>query len=207
MSEWRVVHNFPDYAVSDLGEVKRINAGPTRKAGTTLRLDRHRSGHLYVRLYNGSARPVKRGVHQLVCEAWHGPKPDHCRDVRHLDGAAANNTPANLCWGTQKDNAEDRVKHGVQVKGETNKGGGKLTEVQAIAIKSAHTDLSHAAVARDIRHHRCDGRIHTQRPRLEAYLGAVVTIGHVRGVQQPHRIPALVHDQRAVASGAGKGAG
>ncbi len=43
-------------------------------------------------------------VHQAVCEAFHGPKPFPKAVVIHLDEDALNNRPANLKWGTQKEN-------------------------------------------------------------------------------------------------------
>lgn len=43
-------------------------------------------------------------VHQLVCEAFHGPKPFPGAVVIHLDENALNNRPENLKWGTQKEN-------------------------------------------------------------------------------------------------------
>lgn len=45
-----------------------------------------------------------RKVHQLVCEAFHGPKPFDGAVVIHLDENALNNRPENLKWGTQKEN-------------------------------------------------------------------------------------------------------
>jgi len=50
-------------------------------------------------------------VHGLVCRAFHGPKP-RGKQVRHLDGVRANNRPENLQWGTAKENADDRRRHG-----------------------------------------------------------------------------------------------
>ena len=53
------------------------------------------------------AKPSKsrpRKVHQLVCEAFHGPKPFLDAVVIHLDEDAHNNRPENLKWGTQKEN-------------------------------------------------------------------------------------------------------
>lgn len=43
-------------------------------------------------------------VHQLVCEAFNGPRPFPGAVVMHLDENAANNRSANLSWGTQKEN-------------------------------------------------------------------------------------------------------
>lgn len=49
-------------------------------------------------------RQSPRKVHQLVCEAFHGPKPFDGAVVMHLDENALNNRPENLKWGTQKEN-------------------------------------------------------------------------------------------------------
>lgn len=43
-------------------------------------------------------------VHQLVCEAFNGPKPFENAVVMHVDENAANNRACNLQWGTQKQN-------------------------------------------------------------------------------------------------------
>lgn len=43
-------------------------------------------------------------VHQLVCEAFHGPKPSESSVCMHVDENAANNAPENLKWGSQKEN-------------------------------------------------------------------------------------------------------
>lgn len=50
----------------------------------------------------GRQRPRK--VHQLVCEAFHGPKPFPEAVVLHDDEDGHNNKPGNLSWGSQKEN-------------------------------------------------------------------------------------------------------
>lgn len=49
-------------------------------------------------------RQKPRKVHQLVCEAFHGPKPFPEAVVIHRDEDGHNNEPGNLKWGTQKEN-------------------------------------------------------------------------------------------------------
>ena len=68
------------------------------------------SGHIrvYLRLPGG---PRGRYVHQLVMEAFVGPRPAGM-DTRHLDGNPANNALANLAYGTPSENARDRRRHG-----------------------------------------------------------------------------------------------
>lgn len=43
-------------------------------------------------------------VHQLVCEAFYGPKPFEDAVVMHIDDNPLNNHKDNLKWGTQKEN-------------------------------------------------------------------------------------------------------
>ena len=68
--------------------------GSKRKACATAK-------HAYRGFYH-AGRNFK--VHQLVCEAFHGPKPFARAVVIHLDENALNNRPENLKWGTQKEN-------------------------------------------------------------------------------------------------------
>jgi len=59
---------------------------------------------IMVRRDDAPSRQAPRKVHQLVCEAFHGPKPFPDAVVLHLDEDAHNNRPENLKWGTQKEN-------------------------------------------------------------------------------------------------------
>ena len=83
------------------------------------------NGYQCVRLCrDGDAETV--GVHQIVCEAFHGPRPDgHC--VAHSDGTRDNNTYTNLRWATYSENCMDRHRHGTAPVGEQNNAS-KLTE-------------------------------------------------------------------------------
>lgn len=54
----------------------------------------------FIAVYKGKTYKV----HQLVCEAFNGPKPFPGAVVMHLDENAANNRPDNLAWGTQSEN-------------------------------------------------------------------------------------------------------
>ncbi|MFS2027687.1 HNH endonuclease signature motif containing protein [Massilia sp. CT11-137] len=57
-------------------------------------------------------RMKKALVHVMVCRAFHGPKPSDAHQVRHLNGIRSNCRADNLAWGTPKENAEDRERHG-----------------------------------------------------------------------------------------------
>ncbi len=73
----------------------------------------HPNSHGYMRVKVRVAGKMKAAlVHKLVCVAFHGPKPTHHHEVCHIDGDKTNNSPTNLVWGTRKDNANDRKRHG-----------------------------------------------------------------------------------------------
>lgn len=74
-------------------------------------------------------------VHRLVAWAFCGAPPSSKSVVRHLDGNPKNNHTANLAWGTQVENWEDRIKHGRARNGSQHPDA-KLTEAQVIQIRS-----------------------------------------------------------------------
>lgn len=67
-------------------------------------------GYLTVRVFVGSMG-ITKAVHPLVCRAFNGDKPQG-HEACHVDGDKQNNRPTNLRWGTSKENAADRARHG-----------------------------------------------------------------------------------------------
>lgn len=55
-------------------------------------------------------------LQRLVLEVFIGPCPEGM-EARHLDGDIKNNRLDNLKWGTRKQNAKDKVRHGRGLKG------------------------------------------------------------------------------------------
>jgi len=88
---------------------------------------RHRSVKFRDRTYR---------VHRLILEAFVGPCPSGMQ-CRHLDGDSLNNRLDNLCWGTQKENADDAARHGVRAIGE-RVGRAKLTPGLIRTIRFAY---------------------------------------------------------------------
>lgn len=97
--EWRQTA-FDGYWVSSLGRVRGTR-------GTILRPWATGFGHLMVQC----GRYGKHCVHALVCEAWHGPRPNGMW-VGHSDGQPQNNIPSNLRWVTPSQNSVDTALHG-----------------------------------------------------------------------------------------------
>ncbi len=120
---WQPVPGFPDYQVSDLGRVRSCR--PVNGRGPRLDHWRIVGGNLSNRGYHrtalskGSGRQKTVFVHTLVLAAFHGPRPPG-KQCCHNDGDKDNNRADNLRYGTEADNAADRLKHGHQLCGETH---------------------------------------------------------------------------------------
>lgn len=107
----KFINKYPGYSVSSDGSIWSVvhnwrGHGPKQIKPI---LDSH--GYFKVRLSINGKR-INRKVHTLVCEAFHGEKPTPQHEVCHIDGTRTNNDPLNLRWGTRKENAADRTKHG-----------------------------------------------------------------------------------------------
>jgi hypothetical protein len=73
-------------------------------------------GALKFRMKVAGKLSVRRFAHHLVLEAFVGPRPRGL-ECRHLNGNAKANYVGNLVWGTAKENAEDRMRHGTTARG------------------------------------------------------------------------------------------
>lgn len=92
---------YKGYSVSDRGDVR----GPR---GRILRPNTHGWGYLTVTVTGAKCAYV----HQLVCIAFHGPRPTPMHQVAHGNGDPADNRVANLRWATPAENSEDARRHG-----------------------------------------------------------------------------------------------
>lgn len=99
-------HGFTGYEVSSEGRV--FSTYPNRRELTQ---DRNSHGYPCVRLIIEGKR-VRKLVHGLVAAAFLPPRPSPLHQIRHMDGDKTNNSVFNLQWGTAKENADDRERHG-----------------------------------------------------------------------------------------------
>jgi hypothetical protein len=120
MEDWKQIRTAPDYEVSSLGNIRR--AVPD-KCGRRLKVLSQScckaTGYPRVNLFVNGKRIV-RFVHQIVCEAFHGPKPSPTHQVAHYDGTRFNNRADNLRWATPKENAADSIRHGTRPSGDAH---------------------------------------------------------------------------------------
>lgn len=134
-AEMRAIPGEDGYLAGSDGHIYSIRAwrGP---AGRQLAEGRDYDGYQTVQLAAGPAgarRTSTRAVHRLVGAAFLPPRPPG-QELRHFNGDKADNTPGNLRWGTQRDNAADRDRHGRTARG-TRNGNRKLDEATVRGIK------------------------------------------------------------------------
>jgi hypothetical protein len=122
--EWRPTQ-FDGYWVSSLGRVR---------GRTKVILKLYITARGYAVVHCGKGNP--RGVHALVCEAWHGPPPAIGMHAAHYNRNPLDNRPENLRWATPLENVgQDRLRHGTVPRGE-NHAHAKLTQEKARAIRA-----------------------------------------------------------------------
>lgn len=134
------------YEVSSRGRVRSLDRTTTFE----------RRGEWFTRTRKGKIRPPQRSgsyymvilsphfetglprrgrtIHTLVCEAFHGPRPEGAQ-CSHLDGNGLNNQADNLRWESVRRNNARKFNHGTVLSGE-NHPSAKLNEdgVRAIHV-------------------------------------------------------------------------
>jgi hypothetical protein len=119
MEVWKSILGYEGlYEVSDMGRVRSVDRMVPAKNGTSRfypsviksqRLDKN--GYPRVNLTDKGVQSSV-WVHTLVLNAFVGPMPEWAKLCRHLDDVKTNNTLANLQWGTQSENEQDKIKNG-----------------------------------------------------------------------------------------------
>lgn len=107
------IPGHPGYAVTREGQVYSCHKRGSCKRGPWRPLIHQPcDGYPSVNLQLGGGRQIRRRVYLLMLWTFVGPKPFPKAVCRHLDGDRDNSRIENLVWGTAKENADDRVKHG-----------------------------------------------------------------------------------------------
>ena len=127
--EWREIN--PDYIVSSDGQV-----GSRQRKGLKMLSLLRTNGYLCVWISTDKGKKLRK-VHQLVAEAFLGPKPTPLHEVNHKNGIRSDNRDHNLEWVTPSENSQHRY----DVLGHVGPRGGKagsarFTEVNVREIRS-----------------------------------------------------------------------
>lgn len=116
---WKEVPGFPDFAVSENGDVRRVGATAKRNTNYAVPRDvtqclsgKTSGNYLRVSLQRPDGKHTDVRVHQVVARAFLGPAPSPTHEVAHNDGNRFNNHYSNLRWATAAENIADKVIHG-----------------------------------------------------------------------------------------------
>lgn len=93
---WEIINDYPNYAVSNLGNVKNI------KTGKLLKQKNNGKGYLNVDLYSNS-KSQRFYVHRLVALAFIKNEKNF-KEINHIDGNKQNNIFNNLEWCSRSAN-------------------------------------------------------------------------------------------------------
>lgn len=91
---WKAITDYPNYEVSDAGEVRNVITGKMLKTGLNT------GGYRKVNLFPGSKTHM---VHRLVA-LHHIENPENKPCVDHIDRDKTNNHVSNLRWTTYSEN-------------------------------------------------------------------------------------------------------
>jgi len=114
MENWKPIPGYEGwYEVSDAGRVRSLERTTSHGRKRKQKVLKAVNDGKYLRV-NLSKDNQKRLwlVHQLVLTAFVGPGNGRIKQARHLNGDPEDNRLENLCWGSAKENAADRAKHG-----------------------------------------------------------------------------------------------
>ena len=97
MEDWKAINGYPDYAISNNGQVKSLRYNRLLKPSMSSNL------YLYINLVI-EKRKKTSAIHRLVIEHFGTIKPNPNSVVDHKDRNKKNNHISNLEWVTIKEN-------------------------------------------------------------------------------------------------------
>ena len=115
LEQWRPVAGYEGYyEVSDHGRVRSIDRVIMSRSPAGGLCEHRRKGHIKNQAsdkdgyklvtFCRDGKEKMRKVHQLVMEAFAGPRPDWATMVNHKDGVPSNNLLSNLEWSHNQHN-------------------------------------------------------------------------------------------------------
>ena len=98
---WKTIEDYPNYMVSNMGRIKRLNYNRTGKE-KIMKLRADKGGYLLVNFYKDKKQTTYK-VHRLVAEAFL-QNPENKPEIGHINTIRTDNRVENLRWATSKEN-------------------------------------------------------------------------------------------------------
>ena len=131
--EWRPIPSFPDYEVSERGDVRRRRVTAQGTVAGKLMKPWVREDGYRMYILRRDKKSFHPRAHQLVAEAFIGPRPFDGAEVCHKDGTRSNDHWENLRWDSRSANHMDKRRHGTSIGGERHHRA-KLTREDIAAV-------------------------------------------------------------------------
>jgi hypothetical protein len=113
--EWRTIEKYPNYMISNLGNIKSLNYKRTGKE-QTLKQNINGRGYCYVNISsNGKYNNLL--IHREVAKAFLKNDDKNKTDINHKDGNKLNNNINNLEWCTRSENILHAYRTGLKTGG------------------------------------------------------------------------------------------
>jgi len=129
MTEYKAIPSHPGYRAGSDGSI-------IGKRGKVLSQFPGIGGYLRFTTFE-AGRWQQVSTHVMVCEAFHGRRPDG-HHAAHRNGVRTDNRAENLRWLSGPDNEAEKAKHGTKMQGETHHQH-KLTADQVREIRANYT--------------------------------------------------------------------
>lgn len=114
MIEWKEAPGFPDYEISEYGDVRRVTAARGTVAGKIVKPWADENGRISVTIrVDGKTKRVRPA--RLVALAFIGDPPFPEAEVCHNNGKPHDNRKSNLRWDSSVGNKADMVRHGTRL--------------------------------------------------------------------------------------------
>ena len=114
LKQWKEAPGFPDYEISDEGDVRRAKPGRGAVVGKIVKPWIDKDGRLSVTIRTGGETKTVRPS-RLVAIAFIGPPPFDGAEACHWNGKPSDNRVKNLRWDTDAGNKADMIRHGTKV--------------------------------------------------------------------------------------------
>lgn len=108
IEEWKTIDDYPNYQVSNMGNVKSLNYNHTGKE-KILKQCKNSKGYLNVTLVNKDGKKNYL-VHRLVATAFIlNSKPKFKKQIDHINTDRTDNRVENLRWVTALENSNNPI--------------------------------------------------------------------------------------------------